>query len=101
MCPRFLQGSLCIAEQSVAPFPRYLNEDRLLPHWPDPGGRYGQDRPPGPRTEEQVRRGKLARHGLQSNSRRHKCGQKAQISNLIALHQSCVIFLVPGVQVAL
>ena len=55
MCPNFLQRRLCIAKQSVAPFPRYLNEDRLLPHWPDPGGRYGQDRPPGPRTGEQVR----------------------------------------------
>ena len=31
MCPNFLQRRLCIAKQSVAPFPRYLNEDRLLP----------------------------------------------------------------------
>ena len=31
MCPNFLQHRLCIAKQSVAPFPRYLNEDRLLP----------------------------------------------------------------------
>ena len=94
MCPHFLQRRLCIAKQSVAPFPCYLNEDRLLPHSPDPGGRYGQDRPPGPRTEEQVR----ARHRpaqpeklsvvkkTQSALWHHRSSLICQI--LAALHQS-------------
>ena len=75
-------------------------------HWPDPGGRYGQDRPPGLRTWTQVRVRHSSR-GQKGNNK--KCWRQYcnlwyklfkgtylyVLPNLSAFHKSSVLFFPP------